>query len=534
MLRKITVWTVAVLLLFSFPVSALVIDQNAASASVISAYYLNDKVYMAVQLNEESSLEALEFKLHLFSDTYDVSEQTDSADATKYVLLVDLSTSMPHYQKFILSFADALLSVETEGITVTVAGFGERFEILSEDITGKEELRSELSALNYDHKATDICGGMVEAINYFSSGEHRDDGEMVHLILLTDGIPYLTGDPENEAAAIESSAEAAAEIVSTTSEVIVHTVCFRDDREEVTYSAVSSGKGLNLTAENSRKASEAGVAIGQFASSLYEMVFSVDWEFGKVRTDAQLLVSDDGSLAFVPVENLRNISTPLAAEVNRPTFIKPETEDTNPEQTDVPSDEPGTDGSSEEGDSSEEKDSSEEETPSEEDSQEVVPDPEQVLDSPSPVPADPESELPVQVIIVLAVCAGMLLMALIVVLIFLLVRIRSRSEARRMPESGVVRMKLQVVSGRCKEDGRIFALRDQLLIGSAKSCDIVFSDSSVLGKSTRVFLKEQTVYIEDLNECSNTSLGGMKIYATNRLRSGDEIQIGNVCFRFLF
>lgn len=169
----------------------------------------------------------------------------------------------------------------------------------------------------------------------------------------------------------------------------------------------------------------------------------------------------------------------------------------------------------------------------EEDSQEVVSDQEQILSVPSPVLADPEPELPVRVI-VLAAGGGMLFTALIAALIFVLARNRGRNGSRRTPEPGIVGLKLEVVSGRCKEDGKIFYLGNQLLIGSAKSCDIVFSDSSVSGRSTRVFLKEQTVYIEDLNEHTNTSLCGMKIYAPNRLRSGDEIQIGNVCFRFLF
>ena len=426
MLRKIAIWAAAVLLLFSFPVSATIIDQSAAPVSVISAYYLNDTVYMAVQPDEDSDPETLEFKLRLFSDTYDVSGQPDLVDTAKYVLLVDLSTSMSQYKKSILSFADALLSGEPEGVTVTVAGFGERFEILSEDITGKEELRSELSALSYDHKATDICGGIIEAINYFSGSEHRNDGEMVHLILLTDGIPYLTGDPDNEKAAIETSAVMGAEIVSTTSEVIVHTVYFRDDGEEETHSAVSSGTGLNLTAENTGTAAEAGSAIGQFAGSLYELTFSVHWELGKAATDAQLLVFVGESLAFVPVKNLRNISTPLAVEVNQPDLINPEAGGDDSEPTDVPSDGNGTDDEPQEGTSSGEETPSGEETSSGEDSQEITADPEQILESPSPAPTDSGSGLPV-LVIVLSVCAGMLLMALIIVLVFLLIRARRKS-----------------------------------------------------------------------------------------------------------
>ena len=554
MLRKKAVWIAVALLLLCFPASALATESgNAAPVSAISAYYLNNMVYLALRPNGERNLEVLQIQLQLGSGTYEARGRADAAHAVKYVLLLDLSTSMPHYEKSILSFADALLPAESEGITATVAGFGERFEILSEDITGREALRSELSALTYDHRATDICGGMAEALRYFSSGEHRGDGEMVHLILLTDGVPYLTGDPENENAAIEASAEAAAEIVSTASEVIVHTVYFRADRDEVTYSAVASGKGLHLIASDAGAASEAGAAIGQFAESLYEMAFPVDWEFGEERADARLVILDDGALRFVPVENLRNISAPLAAEeVARPTILNPEPEAAGSTPAENSSEETGTDGRteveapsqeetapSEEGSPSaeavpsEERGLSAEKDPEEEGFQEAVPDWAQGTNQPPPVSVGTESELPVRVI-ALAAGAGMLLMALIVALVFLLVRRKSGSAGRSISEPGIPGLKLVVVSGRCREDGRTFPLRGQLLIGSAKSCDIVFSDPSVSGKSARVFLREQAVYIEDLNEQTNTSLGGMKIYAPNRLRSGDEIQIGKVCFRFLF
>ena len=524
MLRKVAVWTAVFLVLFTFSDTVWATEQNTEPMSVISAYCLDDTVYMAVRPGENDPGE-MQVSLVLGGISNDVREQPDYVVAVKYVLLVDLSTSMPSYQKSLLSFADALLSEGTEGVTVTVAGFGECFEVLSEDISGKEQLRSALNALTYNHRATDICGGMVDALNYFSDGERRE-GEIVHLILLTDGIPYLTGDPELEEAAIEVSARGAADIVAETSEVVIHTVCFRDDWEEVTYSAVSSGKGLQMTAVNTRSAAEAGSKIGQFASSLYEMVFPVNWTFGNERMSAQLLISDSGStdMSLVSVQNLRDISVPLAAEVaERPSIVNPESDDSAPRPSDESAEETETDGSSGENEVGEpsEAETAAGEVPREAETEQmisIVPDTETV---------DQEAGLPMRTIAI-AAGAGILLVVLVIALILWKLR------GRRMSKQTGIRLKLEVIAGQCKDDGKVFSLRDQLLIGSAKSCDVVFSDPSISDQSTRIFLKDQAVYIEDLNGRTNTSLGGMKIYAPNRLRSGDEIEIGNVCFRFWF
>ena len=77
-------------------------------------------------------------------------------------------------------------------------------------------------------------------------------------------------------------------------------------------------------------------------------------------------------------------------------------------------------------------------------------------------------------------------------------------------------------------------LQDQILIGRDKACDVVFNSPDVSKRNTKIFLRNGAVYIEDLNSTNGTKLEGMRIYAENRLRSEDEISIGNVKFCFKF
>ena len=95
-------------------------------------------------------------------------------------------------------------------------------------------------------------------------------------------------------------------------------------------------------------------------------------------------------------------------------------------------------------------------------------------------------------------------------------------------------MKLEVLSGKTRTKADEFYLKDWLLIGSDPSCDLVFDEPEVAGRNSRIFFEEGYLYIEDLASPAGTALGGMRLYAPNRLRSGDEISIGDVLFRFTF
>ena len=90
------------------------------------------------------------------------------------------------------------------------------------------------------------------------------------------------------------------------------------------------------------------------------------------------------------------------------------------------------------------------------------------------------------------------------------------------------------LSGNIRNMEKQICLQDQILIGRSRMCDLVWSDRCVSKKNSRIYIKDQTIYIEDLNSKEGTALGGMRLYAPNPLRSGDVISIGAVSFILRF
>lgn len=90
------------------------------------------------------------------------------------------------------------------------------------------------------------------------------------------------------------------------------------------------------------------------------------------------------------------------------------------------------------------------------------------------------------------------------------------------------------LSGNIRNMEKQICLQDQILIGRSRMCDLVWSDRCVSKKNSRIYIKDQTIYIEDLNSKEGTVLGGMRLYAPNPLRSGDVISIGAVSFILRF
>lgn len=138
-------------------------------------------------------------------------------------------------------------------------------------------------------------------------------------------------------------------------------------------------------------------------------------------------------------------------------------------------------------------------------------------------------------IIIIAVFAFLILLAAIVTGIILMKRKRSGKTLNRSESAKVgVVMSAQIIQGNCLTGNLDMRLRDELIIGSDKSCDLVFDDPYIAPRNSRIFIKEGAIYIEDLKEMSNTYLESMKIFKPNRLRSGDEISIGKTTFKLLF
>lgn len=74
-------------------------------------------------------------------------------------------------------------------------------------------------------------------------------------------------------------------------------------------------------------------------------------------------------------------------------------------------------------------------------------------------------------------------------------------------------------------DGRTVALRDGLVIGRGKNCDIVLDDAKASRRHAKVIVESGVVEIEDLGSSNGTSLNGVQV-DRRMLRDGDQVQIG--------
>ena len=134
-----------------------------------------------------------------------------------------------------------------------------------------------------------------------------------------------------------------------------------------------------------------------------------------------------------------------------------------------------------------------------------------------------------RIVIVIVVASGALLLLLILALIIILVRKNAAAVA------GGTTVQIEVLSGLCYNASFEFNFRRGLTIGTDKDCDLVFEDPKML--PMHAVISRAAGGRITLGECAqthNTYIGGMKIFAPNRLRSGDIVTIADTSFRVFF
>ena len=105
---------------------------------------------------------------------------------------------------------------------------------------------------------------------------------------------------------------------------------------------------------------------------------------------------------------------------------------------------------------------------------------------------------------------------------------------KKKAEEFSIRMRMEILCGEAVSKKEIYYLTNELLIGTGKQCDIVIRDPNAASVNTRIFKQGQMIYIEDMSSPQGTVLNGMRIFSSNRLRSEDEITIGDTVLRVLF
>ena len=83
------------------------------------------------------------------------------------------------------------------------------------------------------------------------------------------------------------------------------------------------------------------------------------------------------------------------------------------------------------------------------------------------------------------------------------------------------------------KDGSIIPIKSDLTIGRKDENSIVLSDQHVSGNHAKIIVRNDSLFIEDLNSTNGTYLNGNKISGKMKLTNKDEIKIGTAVFKIL-
>lgn len=492
--RFLTILLSALTLLSSFCAFEAFAAENSA-VSVVSAYYHDGFVSTYVKAKKPSKVSDTMLLAEINGKTSRdelFRQPNNSSSRVTYMFLIDASTSMPYYKERINAAATSLLKAENaRSKKITVAVFGEKFKVIKADMTKSKKITETLNKIKYNHEATDISGGVKSAVKYLSSRISKQD-EIVNLVVLTDGIPYIKNS-KNPQEAIKKAAKKTKSVISKSHEVVIHTIGF-GNWDANTIDALSAGTGLNLTATDNNSGIEAGKKIANFTDNLYMLTFPTSVSSSKKSLDVRFtsFIKGKKSGKTIKLKNITNVDYIPVKKASSTTQQKK----TEPAKATE--------------ESTEKAKASDDEKPTKK--------PEK--DDKNSGGGFPIIPIAIGAVTVLAIAA-----AIVIILL---------KKKPKQPQTSGIEMKLVVLSGKCSNKSDILYLRDELIVGRDKSCDICFDDPAVSQRNSRIFIEGAMIYIENISSSDNTAVGGMKIFNKNRLRSGDEITVGNSSFTLRF
>lgn len=495
-MKKIITVLMSILIILAVPsLETSAVD----SVSVISGYYKNGNVCVFMDLNNDNNLINGKYNIinnNIISDSPDVypTRFSEMDSTVNYVFLIDVSTSMPYYKEQIGRIADSLLKNEKCRINASVATFGEKFTLVKHGLNNAEKIIAVVNGLDYTEEATDISGGLSDAFDYISDHEMKEN-EVYEIILITDGIPYYENDNTEEN--ISKVNNLLKEKIVSTPEVIVHSVCFGNWDEDI-FKAVSLGTGLHESVSSENTPEQIGGSISEFTDNLYFISMKNPINLYSERISVSFFSFYNHQVC--DLENLRNYDQidfdflPFGEEVDSLPTSSPEEK-------------------------------------SDEESSEILVSSEL---SEETEPLSTTTEQKVNQTIIILIISGCGALIFIMVLVLILVRKGRSRNSEEKNRSTAIRVSVEIISGKYLTNKKVLFLDRELFIGTSKDCDLVFDDEAMTQKNTRIYIQDRIIYIEDLNETPNTYLEGMKLFSPNRLRSGNEINIGNTIFKLLF
>lgn len=548
MTRKLFSLLLVVLLLMQIPVLVSAEETATPMATVRSAYWTDSKVHIFTDFTGTNDPEALDVSLMLGNQVISTTKPASLANAggtAHYLLLVDRSLSMGTCRGQILTFVKAAVKTEKTDLKFSVASFDSDYQMVDTGLETASEISSALRTITYNREDSDICGAAAWALEYL--GENTlPAGDVSNLVIITDGQAWYSGSANTQSSSKTAAIQNVSAMMSAYPDIAVHTLCLGNWDAE-TYAVLSAGRGLHLSATSSAAARTAGAAMADYSDGLclstfplpgYEkeayapdnMTFCVGKNLNSVGRVRNVTVAAPQTGAVVPVVPAVPELVPPATDPTEPSgepkapsgeATEPTEETVDPTEETVDPTEETVDPTEETVDPTEETvDPTAETAATDETADATIDATETTGAGEEPEPCPPATNWP---LIAVCVVAAVAVLAAVV-----LVLKKSRAPADS------VRMGVEVLSGRVTKLKKDYYLTEQILIGTDKRCHIVIDDPGAAPVNTRIFKQGQMIYIEDMDSPGGTLLGGMRLYSSNRLRSGDDITIGSVTLRILF
>lgn len=496
----------------------------------VSAYCQGDILYAALYLPDEDEVEDLSIGCDVNGSPCGTAivprKLEDSGRGAYFLVLLDDSSTMGSYRSCVKQYLAAFLDdLDIRDATFALAYIGGGYNPQSgSETTDRSDFQARVNSTRYNEKKAggSIYDSLIQALDALDA-KSRTDGEMVNILMLTDGRELFEGGP-TQGEAVER--------IQAAQPVNIYTVVFGNtasggERTALSSFAEQSG-GTNEALATTEDSKNAGEELAEYLNDLCSLAIQLDEPVTKAPEVTLTLRSS--------LKQIRLGSVPLVAAPEEDTpspFATPEPS-ASPDPSEAPSESPSDAPEHSAGPAASD-------SPETSDSPEVSDSPE-TSDSPGGFSGlgggawGGFSSKGVSPIWIALIALAVVVIALLVVLLVVLLRRRGGRTrvSAAPPAAGAVYMRMEVLSGDCATAQRDFYLSGQLVLGRDPGCDVVFRNPEVALCHARIFLRDNMIYVEDLGAQAGTCLGGMRLYAANRLRSGDEISLGPVHLAFKF
>lgn len=138
-----------------------------------------------------------------------------------------------------------------------------------------------------------------------------------------------------------------------------------------------------------------------------------------------------------------------------------------------------------------------------------------------------------------AVVFGIIFIILLYLIIFFALKIMYKDVKNGNKRRSSVRRKsfglevIETVSNSDLKAGSVVPIRGEVTIGRKQGNSLIIPDQHVSGQHAKIFIKNNTLYIEDLNSTNGTFINGERINSIVKLFPKDEIKVGSTKLRVL-